>query len=774
MSTGILPLNDLKRKCHSNTGFFETSQYTEDAQMFVTSGNHDAAGLSIGNLQYNFGPADRAQEWFKFMIDNHMTIVNSAFGANTSQRDTFINVINTYTRADRITWGDSISALVNGEKRALVEPYKSAFGNMLISAEGKVKYYAMADAYYWTPIYEVFRHLGCKSRAACASLFDTYVNKGRFYPINLIQADFDAIDANNTLTEAQKEAQKIYQINYRGNYDNAVNPNVNAWGTIDQNTFWHGDGVDDGRRGCMANQEGVYYGAVYDPENQFDINQEPATDEKAGEKPLNVNLGAIQVQDAYLGTTPIKEIYLGATLIGGGTPAAVTSSRVPVTQFRTNPASYAGIGAVTSINLDAGKPLWIDVQEPFVGCRTYYTLDGSTPTTSSTLYTDALTFDATTTLKVLTVSVFGVAAAVKTLTVNVAGAAPVTTISPSATVQNTIPITVTLSTSEAGAAIKYRIGTDATVRDYTAPFTVSQNTAGVLSTQISIYYWAVGANATEAEKSITYDTSGALPAKPTLTATAGAGKVDLSWTASQNATAFTIYRSTVAGTLGTWIGTTQYYATNVLSYTDTAVTAGTTYYYTIRAGNYGQPTDSDQKAATPTAAVTGFRYIRIDGFGEYYSAAGYTTSRMIEVEIFSGGVNVLRSPSKLAASTDDTVDTGAEVGSTTPTRINDAVLGIGSNTYNIWWGDITLNGNAGNGWVKFDLGSAKTIDSIRYWAYPSRAPRFKIWGTNDLADFGANGAHGNAVLLWDMSANTATMAGATAGTNNYIEKVGGF
>jgi Chitobiase/beta-hexosaminidase C-terminal domain len=420
MTTGILPFDELKRRCHMNTGFFETSQYLEDDQMRVVSGNHDNAGLSIGNLQYNYGAADRAQEWFKYMVDNHRAIVDSAFGANIAERDEFINVTNTYTRANRITWGDSISLVdANGEKRLLAEPYKTAFGNMLVTAEGKAKYYEMRDRYYWNPIYELFRHVGCKSRASIASLFDTYVNKGRFYPVNLIQADFDRIDADTTLTEAQKEAEKIYAINYRGNYDNAVNPDVNAWGNIDQDIFWHGDGVDDGRRGCMANLEGVYYGAVYDPEVQFDINLETATDEKAGEKALNVNLGSIVVENAFLGDKPIKEIYLGATLIGGGSVAAVTSSRVPVTQFRTNPASWQGIGAATSITLEADQPLWIDVQEPFVGCRTYYTTDGSAPTTASALYTDALSFTETTVLKVLTVSVFGVASAVKTLTVNI-------------------------------------------------------------------------------------------------------------------------------------------------------------------------------------------------------------------------------------------------------------------------------------------------------------------------------------------------------------------
>jgi Chitobiase/beta-hexosaminidase C-terminal domain len=420
MTTGVLPFEDLKKKVHLNTGFFETSQYTEDAQMYVTSGNHDQAGLSIGNLQYNFGQADRAQEWFKYMIDNHVSIVNSAFGANTVELAEFKNVINTYTRTNRIAWGDSISALVDGEKRALQSPYKEAFGTMLISPEGKAKYYQMKDAYYWNPSYELFRHLPCVSRIALGSLFDTYVNKGRYYPVNLIVADFDAIDANGALTEVQKEFEKNYAINYRGNYDNAVNPNVNAWdGSIDQVIFWHGIGVDDGRRGCMANQEGVYYGANYDSEVNFDLNQEPATDEKVGADPINVNLGDVPISNIYLGETQISKLYLGATLLGGGEVSPVTSSRVPKTQFRTNPASYLGIPNQSAVTLEVDQPLWIDCQEPFVGCRTYYTTDGSEPTEASNLYNNALTFGANTTLKVKTISVFGIAEPTKTLTVTV-------------------------------------------------------------------------------------------------------------------------------------------------------------------------------------------------------------------------------------------------------------------------------------------------------------------------------------------------------------------
>lgn len=168
-----------------------------------------------------------------------------------------------------------------------------------------------------------------------------------------------------------------------------------------------------------------------------------------------------------------------------------------------------------------------------------------------------------------------------------------------------------------------------------------------------------------------------------------------------------------------------------------------------------------------TNDVAGYRYLRIDGYGEYYSATAYYTTRMIEVEVFSGGTNVLAG---LVGTTDDNVDFGYTADNVTITKVTDGVKTAVSTAYDGWWANVTL-ANPGNAWVKYDLGAMKTINSIRYWSYPARAPRFKIYGTNNLADFGANGAlTGSPVLLWDTSANT-TNIGATAGTDNYIEKL---
>lgn len=409
MTTGVLDFESLKFQVNLNTGFFECSAYTEDNQMKVTSGNHDQAGMSAGNLQYNYGAADRLQELFSYMVTNYPAVVTTAFGANTAQRDEFINVTNTYTRTSRITWADGITDYVaDSSGHILKQPWKDCFGNLLITPECKAKYYSMRDAYYWGSPYDLFRQMSCISRMSLASLFDLFINKGRYYPINLIQVDFDAIDANGAIDATEKERQKIYQINERGNSEEN--------GVSDASTITFAP-----RRNAMRDQGGTYYGLTYSPEANFDMNQEPAISEKTTS--LGVKIGTLDVDNVFLGNTPISSIYLGANLLAGAAATPYSVSTVPQTQFRTNGGSYAGIGAVSTLTLNSGQPLWIDVQN-FVACRTYYTTDGSTPTEASQLYTAALSFTSSCTLKTLTKSIFGIAEAVKTLTITVAGAKP--------------------------------------------------------------------------------------------------------------------------------------------------------------------------------------------------------------------------------------------------------------------------------------------------------------------------------------------------------------
>jgi hypothetical protein len=457
------------------------------------------------------------------------------------------------------------------------------------------------------------------------------------------------------------------------------------------------------------------------------MNQEPATDEKVGGDPINVKLGDITVNDIFLGSSPVSKLYLGATLLGGGAIAPVTSSRVPVTQFRTNAGSYAGIADQANVSLTQGQPLWIDCQEPFVGCRTYYTTNGSEPTTASSLYTGPLTFDASTTLKVKTISVFDVASATKTLAVTVAGAS-ITSVSPTATTQNTIPFTVTLTNNQ-GNTIYYKVGAG-TQQTYTGPFSVSQSTNNV-GVNILVTYWSTG----ETEKTITYNTTGAIAGKPVVTATPGNWYVRLDWPATANTTSYNVYRSTVSGQLGDLLS--QYQVPT--GYDDNTAQNDTTYYYTVKGANYGNSQNSDPVSATPSAGqvTPSYRYVRVQGYGDHT-----TTTRIVEFQALEGATNRLLNKVPMA---------GYEAvnGGTIGVATNGVILH--SSGYPLWWS------GAGIPTLTYDMGALYPIDTLLYVGYsPNTDPRktkFKLWVSADNVNWTKQ------VIDYSLNANNQPEAG---------------
>jgi hypothetical protein len=705
MTTGVLSWADMRRAIMLNTGFFETNQYVLDEQMKIIAGNWDGAGMSAGNLQYNYAFGDRLTELFSHLLNNHDSVVRGVFGADTARYDEFRTVHLTYTNAQKITWADGITDPANEHR--LLDPWKTILGNLMITPECYAKYYEMMDAYYIPNALELFKQLNCTSRASLASLFDLSVNRGRYYPCNTIVWEFENVDARTDLDEAGKEAEKIRLINTRGN-DTTNGITATTW-------------VE--RRMAQANQGGDYFGSLYDPETQFDINQEPAIPEKLKGFGNDVKLGALEAKGLYFGTTPIKSIYLGATLVGNAEIDPYLPSTVPNTQFRTNPNSYLGFENGGTATINEGAKVWVDVQN-FVACKTYYTIDGTTPTTASPRYTDGIVLNTagTITVKALTVSLAGVAEAVKTCTITVNNV-PNTAISPTTLVQNTIPFTVTLTTDEAGATIKYKLGNGATEYTYTGPFTVNQNSTGVASTQIKVTYWAIGAYGTEVAKTITYDTAGATPATPVVTATAGSNQVKLDWAVTANTTSYTVYRSTTAGTLGTAIA--QYITPN--TYTDTLYNAGT-YYYTVQAGNYGKATNSAQVSGSPII-VAGWRYVRFVGHGDQ---TGYTT-RLVELQALEGATNRLLNKLPMA-------------GYTAP---NSGAIGVATDGaklqasgYPLWW---TAEGVPD---LHYDLGANYPIDTLNVTGFSTvadpRQTQFKVYVSKDnstwttVADYSAN------------------------------------
>jgi fibronectin type 3 domain-containing protein len=106
-----------------------------------------------------------------------------------------------------------------------------------------------------------------------------------------------------------------------------------------------------------------------------------------------------------------------------------------------------------------------------------------------------------------------------------------------------------------------------------------------------------------------YSIASPAPSAPlNLTATGGNAKVDLSWTVVSNAISYNLYRSTTTG------GPYSQIATSVtgITYSDTTVTNGTTYYYVVTAVNSGGESGySNEASATPTAPTSNDRAILV-------------------------------------------------------------------------------------------------------------------------------------------------------------------
>ena len=134
---------------------------------------------------------------------------------------------------------------------------------------------------------------------------------------------------------------------------------------------------------------------------------------------------------------------------------------------------------------------------------TYYTTNGTTPTTNSSVYTGPFTLSSTTTVKYFSVDTAGNAESVKTAVYNinipvVDTTAPVTTATPSAGVYYE-PITVTLSVNESATTYYTTNGSTPTTSSavYTGGFVVSADT--------TVKFFSVdAAGNTESVKSVSY------------------------------------------------------------------------------------------------------------------------------------------------------------------------------------------------------------------------------------------------------------------------------
>jgi fibronectin type 3 domain-containing protein len=198
---------------------------------------------------------------------------------------------------------------------------------------------------------------------------------------------------------------------------------------------------------------------------------------------------------------------------------------------------------------------------------------------------------------------------------------------------------------------------------------------------------------------------GSAPAAPTgLSATAGNSQVNLSWTASSGATSYNVYRGTTAGGESTTAITTGLTGT---SYTDTGLTNGTTYYYTVAALNSsGTSGMSNETSATPVSN-TGSGGVSIN-------CGGVAASPFVADVDFTGGAT---------ASVTNTIDTSLLTGTVPPQAVLQSNR-YGSFTYTI--PNLTANASY----------PVSLYFAEEYWtASGKRTFNVSINGTNVLTNF---------------------------------------
>jgi PKD repeat protein len=319
---------------------------------------------------------------------------------------------------------------------------------------------------------------------------------------------------------------------------------------------------------------------------------------------------------------PLEDLWVqGSTPLSASTTASPTSGNAPLNVSFTGSAT--GGTAPYSYSWNFG--------------------DGSAPSTTQNpthSYSTAGTYTATLTA---TDSASPAHTSTSTQTITVSNSSsPLSATASGNPTSGQLPLTTNFAGSAAGGTPPYTYSWNFGDSGSSSNTSTAQNpshtynTVGSYTATLTVTDSATPAHTATATVAITADPIASTPpAAPTgLTASAGTNQVSLIWTAPSNTggqslTAYTVYRGTSSGseTKLTSGGCSGLSGTTT-SCTDSGLTAGTTYYYTVAASNAtGEGPQSTEASATPTgSSCTAAQLLADPGFESGTGQTAWTTT----------------------------------------------------------------------------------------------------------------------------------------------------
>lgn len=237
----------------------------------------------------------------------------------------------------------------------------------------------------------------------------------------------------------------------------------------------------------------------------------------------------------------------------------------------------------------------------------YYSIDGSTPTTSSTVYSAPISVTNAITIQAIAVAANMADSAVMNESYTII--APQNSMLSPATAnfdklpaaQADVTTTLTLNNNTLisidNAATPLHLGTDYNLSSDTVTITKEYLAMQAVGTTNLTFSFSAGAMQTLAITIMDSTPSEALGAPVLQSAIAGNMQVNLTWSPVEGSTGYKVYQSVTSGTYGIELTTVQ---ASVHTYNATDLTNGMTYFYVVKAINSaGDSTASNQASATP-------------------------------------------------------------------------------------------------------------------------------------------------------------------------------